>query len=341
MTRPRPRRARWLQTLKPLSAVYGWLIARRNRRYDEQRGVISAGVPVISVGNITVGGTGKTPFVLELIDQLLKRGRRPAILTRGYGAKPGTTADEVQEFQAQHPDLPVIVDPNRVRGAGRAVQEFQADVLVMDDGFQHRRLGRDLDLVLIDAWNPWGGEALLPAGRLREPLSSLQRAGLICITRANQVSEQQCEAILQRLAEVNASAPIITSHVLPSVVIDQDERAITNDSLTKLRLQPVCGLGNPLTFTQLCQELSPVVRTPLTYPDHHNYTHQDAQIILQAAAERGVDLLVTTRKDWGKLVAVWPAEAAIRLARIEMTMQVQDEAGVLDAALDRVLEDHR
>lgn len=338
MIRPRPGRVRWQPFLKPLSRVYGWVIDARNRRFDAAQKTTTVDVPVISVGNITVGGTGKTPLVLHLVERLLERGCKPAILTRGYGAKRGATADEVQEFQAQRPEVPVVVNPNRVQGAATAQSEHGADVLVMDDGFQHRRLGRDLDLVLIDAWNPWGGEALLPAGRLREPLSSLRRANVICISRANQVDERQCGAIRTRLAEVAPEVPIIVSHVEPRDVVGSDGEVMAPEALAKQRLQPVCGLGNPLTFARLCQELSPIVRTPLMFPDHHNYTRRDAETILKASADRGVDLIVTTRKDWGKLIAVWPAEASIPLARAEMAVRVVDEAGVLAAALDEVLE---
>lgn len=338
MTRPRPARARWLRPLKPLSQAYGWIISQRNRRYDAQRGVTQAGVPVISVGNITVGGTGKTPLVLELVRRLLDLDRRPAILTRGYGAKQGQIADEVQEFQAEQPEVPVVVDSDRVRGADVARRKHQADVLLMDDGFQHRRLGRDLDLVLIDAWNPWGGDVLLPAGRLREPLTSLRRAHLICISRANQVDAIQLAAIRSRLSEIAPGVPLISSHVEPRNVFSHDDQILSRETLSNSRLQPICGLGNPVTFAALCNQLSHVARTPLMFPDHHNYSKSDARAILQAASERGVDLLVTTRKDWGKLKAVWPTDASIPLARVEMDVRVIDEEHVLEQTVNRILE---
>ena len=338
MIRPRPGRVRWQPLLRPLARVYGWVIDTRNRRFDGASASVAVDVPVISVGNITVGGTGKTPLVLELVTRLLGRGRKPAILTRGYGAKHGATADEVQEFQAQQPSVPVVVNPKRVQGAQTAIAEHGADVLVMDDGFQHRRLRRDLDLVLIDAWNPWGGELLLPAGRLREPLTSLRRAGVICLSRANQVDARQCAAIREKLAEVAPGVPTIASYVEPRDVAGLDGHIYEREALAKLRLQPVCGLGNPLTFARLCQDLSPVVRTPLMFPDHYNYTRQDAETILKASVDRGADLIVTTRKDWGKLTAVWPQEAALPLARAEMAVRVVDDAGVLEAALNDVLE---
>ena len=130
----------------------------------------AARLPVISVGNISVGGTGKTPLVIEIVRRLRASGRRPAILTRGYAAKRGQTADEVLEYALAVPETPVVVNPDRTAGAETARLEYGADCVVLDDGFQHRWLRRDLDIVVIDALDPWGGERLLPEGRLREPL---------------------------------------------------------------------------------------------------------------------------------------------------------------------------
>jgi tetraacyldisaccharide 4'-kinase len=141
----------------PLSHLYAAMMTWRNRRYDEPGAALSAGVPVISVGNLTVGGTGKTPLVMEIVRKLVAAGRRPAILTRGYHARRGETADEVQEYAAELPDVPVVVDADRVAGAATAQAVHAADCCVLDDGFQHRRLARDLDVVLIDALRPWGG----------------------------------------------------------------------------------------------------------------------------------------------------------------------------------------
>ncbi|MGE0479853.1 MAG: tetraacyldisaccharide 4'-kinase [Phycisphaerae bacterium] len=181
--------------LAPAAWLYRCAIALRNRRYDRDPAASSAApIPVISVGNLTVGGVGKTPMVIELVRRLRALGRRPAVLTRGYGARPGRAADEVLELRAALHDTLVVVDADRVRGAAAAAQQG-ADAVVLDDGFQHRRLRRDLDLVLVDALNPWGGGRLLPAGRLREPLASLRRAHAVIITRANQSNTETLAAI--------------------------------------------------------------------------------------------------------------------------------------------------
>lgn len=190
--------------LAPAAWLYGCAIALRNRRFDRHAAASHAApVPVISVGNLTVGGVGKTPMVIELVHRLIALGRRPAVLTRGYGARPGRAADEVLELRSALPDTPVVVDADRVRGAAAAALQG-ADVVVLDDGFQHRRLRRDLDLVLVDALNPWGGGRLLPAGRLREPLASLRRAHAVIITRANQ-AHADALAVIER--DVRRHAP--------------------------------------------------------------------------------------------------------------------------------------
>ncbi len=157
--------------LTPLSMVYAAGVGIRNLYYERARGAVHrAAIPVISIGNLTAGGTGKTPFVVEVVRRLRALERNPVILTRGYAAAPGETADEVLEFRETLPGVAVVVDPDRVRGAETAHEQHGADCVVLDDGFQHRRLGRDLDIVVIDTLDPWGGGLILPAGRLREPV---------------------------------------------------------------------------------------------------------------------------------------------------------------------------
>jgi len=200
--------------LTPFSWLYEGVIRARNWRYDHVAGAsVRVGRPVISVGNLTVGGTGKTPFVLEVVRRLRARGRRPVVLTRGYGAAAGETADEVLEFQTAEPGLPIVVNPDRVAGAAEALRTAAGDCFVLDDGFQHRRIRRELDIVLIDALDPWGGGWLLPAGRLREPRSSLRRASLIVMTRANQVSAEELGEALAEVRRIAADRPMVTARL--------------------------------------------------------------------------------------------------------------------------------
>lgn len=200
--------------LTPLSAVYGAAVAARNSYYDRVPSAShTAGIPVISVGNLTVGGTGKTPLTIEIVRRLRAAGRRPAILTRGYGAAGGETADEVLEFEVALPDLPVVVNADRVAGAVAARRDHGADCLVLDDGFQHRRLRRDLDVVLVDALDWCGGGRVLPAGRLREPLSSLGRADWIVITRCNQVEPSLVQDVVTNLHHHAPDVPVVKAAI--------------------------------------------------------------------------------------------------------------------------------
>ena len=183
--------------LRPVGWLYGLIICIRNRLYDwHMLRAVRLNVPVICVGNITAGGSGKTPVVIALCEALIRQGRRPGILTRGYKGT-GDDSDEVRLFHTALPEVPVIVDADRVRGGRRALVNHDIDVLVMDDGFQHRRLVRDCDVVLIDATNPWGYGHLLPSGLLREPISALKRASAILMTRCDQVAPGQLIGILR------------------------------------------------------------------------------------------------------------------------------------------------
>src|SRR5438876_5539483 len=182
--------------LSVASGPYGSAVHLRNWCYD--RGWLPTHrppVPVISVGNLTAGGTGKTPCVEYLARFLQARGLRPAVLSRGYRGN-GRPNDEALILEANLPDVPHLQGKDRVTRASQAVRVFGADVLILDDGFQHRRLRRDLDLVLIDAMNPWGHGRLLPRGLLREPISSLRRADAVIVTRLDQAQPAEIERII-------------------------------------------------------------------------------------------------------------------------------------------------
>ncbi|MGL5095555.1 MAG: tetraacyldisaccharide 4'-kinase, partial [Planctomycetia bacterium] len=181
--------------LRGASLPYGAVVALRNAGYDAGRLKIHrAAVPVVSVGNLTVGGTGKTPFVEYLADWFHGRGLRAAILSRGYGSTGGPN-DEALLLEENLPDVPHLQGKNRSTLADAAVVELESQVLLLDDGFQHRRLHRDLDVVLLDATDPWGGGGLLPGGLLREPARSLRRADVVVLTRCDQVDAARRDAV--------------------------------------------------------------------------------------------------------------------------------------------------
>lgn len=325
--------------LLPLSWPYSLAVRLRNRRFDRGEGVQHAAAPVISIGNVTTGGTGKTPLVMRVVEMLTRRGRRPAILTRGYAAAAGQTADEVLEYQTALPNARVVVNADRVAGAREALEARGADCLVLDDGFQHRRLARDLDIVLVDALDPWGGGRLLPAGNLREPLTALRRADLIIITRANQVDEYALEFIEQRLHSLAPRAPVVPATVEPTVIY-ADEAPREVNELGFCVVLPVCGIGNPASFVKLVDDLAGYVAPAVRFRDHHRYADRDVEKIRRAAERWEADLVLTTRKDWVKLAPLWQqADGALpALARLDIRLIVHDPDGALDAALTRALE---
>ncbi len=317
----------WRSWLAPLSAAYAGVMTLRNRHYDRPGATRRATVPVISVGNLTVGGTGKTPMVIDLARRLRDLGHRPAILTRGYKARAGETADEVLEFHTAIPGVAVVVDPDRVRGAETASAQHGADCVVLDDGFQHRRLSRDLDIVLIDALDAWGGGRVLPAGRLREPQAGLRRASLIVLTRTNQVEPSQVAAIAAECARLAPRVKVLQAGVEIDACVRRDGTRIDEDALRRGGAVAVCGLGNPETFQRLVGDF--VLPTPrIVFGDHHRYTATDARFIQARAADAGASWVVTTRKDWVKLLALWPDDGP-ELVRIDIRLRWADGEDVL------------
>lgn len=338
MTRPR-----WRKLLAPLAWPYAALLHLRNAAYDF--GTLrthAAALPVISIGNLTTGGTGKTPLTMWACRHLLGWGRRPAILMRGYAAAAGQTADEVLEYQLALPGVPVVVDADRVRGAARATREFGSDCVVLDDGFQHRRLHRNLDIVLIDALDPFGGGRMLPAGSLREPCSSLRRASVIVITRTNQVDPTALIGLRRDLARLAGHCPVVTAKIEPGDLTFADGESVPAVNRTDLHVLPVSAIGNPASFEQIVGRMFQRIATPMRYADHHRYTPADVQRIVSDARRCGATVVLTTRKDWVKLAPLWgrvaAAAGALRLARLDTTLVVDDPDAALDRALRTALE---
>ncbi len=356
--------------LLPISWAYGLAIYARNAYYIHAPAAVQrVAIPVISVGNLTVGGTGKTPLVIEIVRRLLARGHQPAILTRGYGAKAGAVADEVLEFHESLPQTPVVVRPDRVAGAGVAMLKHRADCVVLDDGFQHRRLARDLDLVLVDALNPWGGGArdvrrsgsispaaplaeaveietidrspalLLPAGRLREPLGALCRASAVVLTRVNQAPPARVAALLARIRRIAPALPILQSEIRIEGLSATDDADLTIQDAADAGLLTLCGIGNPGTFHTLVESCVATPLAQMNFPDHHRYGVADADRIVSVAKEAGCDLVLTTRKDWVKLAPLWPQVArGLPLARLDIRAVLLDDGGAFEGLLSRALE---
>jgi len=308
---------------KVLGAPYAGVM--RLRRWAYNRGVLrsaSAGVPVISVGNLTMGGTGKTPMVAWVVKQLKDAGRTPAILIRGYKAVAGRS-DEAELLQSLT-GVEVVVNPDRIAGAATAVANG-ADVLVMDDGFQHMRLRRDLNIVLIDATNPFGGGSCLPFGRLREGFSALRDADAIVITRSDAVTSDVISILKEALTRSAPQASMHQAMHRPVKVVDDQGVEHPPESLAGRKPFVFCGIGNPDGFlaTVCALEAEPVGQ--LVLKDHVAYTPKLLEDMYKVADEQGAEMLLTTEKDYVKLADLKLERPVWRLA-VEMDITDGPEA---------------
>jgi tetraacyldisaccharide 4'-kinase len=283
--------------LWPLSLPYGAVAHLRSRAY--RTGILRQrrldGV-VISVGNLTTGGTGKTPMVLWIAQRLLAEGKSTGILTRGYrgeSSAAGPTSDEVRLLQARLGDrVGFGVGADRF-ARGRELTKRGVEWFVLDDGFQHLQLARDVDIVLVDATNPFGGGHLLPAGRLREPQSALSRADIIVITRSD--NAPAVEAAIRR----DSDAPIFYARAhLESVRAFRGEYPGTEDAEARSRkLFAFSGIGNPAGFSADLREWGFEIAGYKVFPDHHRYSAQDMRAIEAEARAAGANGIICTEKD--------------------------------------------
>lgn len=322
--------------LSCLSCVYGLGVRLRNRSYDRGlRRVHTLPVPVISVGNLTVGGTGKTPIVAYLAKWLQTLPSRPAILSRGYGSQAGEANDEKRVLDLLCPGVPHYQDPDRVAAAAVLCEQHAIDVLILDDGYQHRRAARDLDILLIDALNPWGFGHLLPRGLLREPLNELRRANLIIITRADQANPAAIDDICTTIRRFNATCPICQVRFQPTGLRSATGQTAPLEAVQTGQLAAFCGIGNPAAFWKTLEDLSAEVAWKRAFPDHHNYTSGDIQELTHRVSETGISAVLTTLKD---LVKLQTAElAGRRLWAVDIDTRFLDGAELLAAQARAVL----
>jgi len=289
-------------------------------------------VPVISVGNLVVGGTGKTPTVAHLVERLLSRGRRVGVVMGGYRAerrsREGWTlvsdgcrlctdlafaGDEAFLFATTYPTVPVAVGRRKAFVAERLTQAVRVDGVVVDDGFQHRRLFRDVDVVLLDARDPFGNGRVLPAGRLREPPDALRYAHLIILSHAENAHD--LDALYKVVAQLAPGVPTIASrHVPARIRVGVSSETYGLDVLRGCRVVAVSGIGSPEGFTEMLRELGAEVVEARVFPDHHRYTHHDLAVLSRLAARL---TLVTTAKDAVK----WEGRADFPFLTLEIRVE--------------------
>lgn len=333
---PHPRPWHTARTfLGPLiTPIYSFIVDRRNRRFDLGISVRRVPLPVISIGNLTTGGTGKTPFTAWLARELIDRKLRPLIAMRGYKSS-GGRSDEADEYTRLIPGVRVAVNPDRFAGIAAALAESPADCVLLDDGFQHRRLHRDLDIVLIDASRPLADERLFPSGELREPLINLRRAHAIVLTHA----ESADEAHLTRLRADIAAAlgprkgdPLVltASHRWHTLSIGAESHDVS--WLSGKKLLAACAIGNPGPFVEHVRSVGTLAGS-FVRPDHDPFSESTVNQLIALARESRAEAIVTTEKDWSKLTRIDPARWPCPVVRPLLRLGIEQP----DTLLERIV----
>jgi tetraacyldisaccharide 4'-kinase len=327
--------------LSPIGWLYGKIADIRNALYD--RGTLRSydlGAKTISIGNITAGGTGKTPLVAYFAEILADAGEQVCILTRGYGRQssgrilvsdrgrvlvdPQNGGDEPVELAQRLVGKAIVVaDADRVAAARWAKENFDITAFVLDDGFQHRRARRDLDIVCIDATDPFGSGGMLPGGTLREPLDNLARAGVIVLTRCELADDVQ--DITAKLKRINPRATIFRSRSVARRTIELGQFLGVSDEAPLLipgtSVLAFCALGNPKGFFDSLTRAGYDIRNTKAFRDHHFYTQADIDKLETTARERGIEALMTTAKDAVKLTGL---ELSLPCYVFEIRFEIED-----------------
>ncbi|MBL8810644.1 MAG: tetraacyldisaccharide 4'-kinase [Planctomycetaceae bacterium] len=317
---------------------YSSVMRLRNFAFD--LGVLTSQrvpIPVISVGNITTGGTGKTPFVALVCDICRAAGVEPGIVSRGYRAATAEGNDEKKVLEILTPGVPHEQNSARIVAAQRLLNEHpHCGAIVMDDGLQHRHLHRDLNVVLIDATCPFGYDHVLPRGLLREPLSGLRRADVILLTRCDLVHEEQLREIERRARSASGlpAEKIFRTEFRPSGVRTASGRQHSIESLRGLPVYLASGIGNPEAFHQTCRSAGLTIAGTRWFPDHHDFSEADLRDILSNATAAGASTVVMTLKDLVKLPS---AGANVLALEIAPHFSVTEQRQTLESLIRNVL----
>lgn len=321
-------------SLSPLSALYGRALALRERLYASGR-LTSFDLPrpSISVGNLTMGGTGKTPFVEFLARRFRFEGRTPAILSRGYGRRstgvvvvsagegplvtPDEGGDEPVALARVLSGVIVVVGESRADAARRGA-DLGADLLILDDGFQHLAVRRDVDLLLLDARDPFGGGRFPPRGRLREPVAALRRADAIVLTRVNRGEPPR--AALDEIARLHPAAPVFHARIRAASLRDETGASLDAASVATRRGLAVCGIANGADFTATLRELALAPEEVLEFRDHQRYRDRHLARIRDAAERTGAAWILTTEKDAAKLAG----RTRLPLLTVRLSVEVEE-----------------
>jgi tetraacyldisaccharide 4'-kinase len=347
--RESPGRKALLLPLSLLSLLYA--IIMRWRRGLYRRGILPSFAlpcPVVSVGNITLGGTGKTPMVIYLAQLFQRRGLKTAVLSRGYRSHsrdavavvsdgtrvllgPREAGDEPAMLAQALPGTPVIIGRDRVRSGRLACEQFSPDLILLDDGFQHLRLKRNADIVLVDRHFGFGNGCLIPRGILREPLSALQAADLIILTK--KTGESRPHPAEGLIAARNPRAPVFSAgYAVRKLTALDGSPAGDLQQLAGKKVLALAGIGNPGYFTHLLRSSGIQVAEEMILPDHHRYTAADAQRL--AACLPRVDRIITTAKDGCKMNGAGFNHLPVLV--LDIMVEVDDEPAFIDALLQHI-----
>jgi tetraacyldisaccharide 4'-kinase len=296
--------------------------------------------PVVSVGNLTVGGTGKTPLVVCVTNILLRRGWKPSILTRGYGRSskeemivvaPGVgrranaqeVGDEPALLARALPEVPLIMCADRFRGGQAAEERFQVDAHILDDGFQHLALARDVDLLALDATQSISDWRVLPAGRQREPLSALRRAQIVVLTRTDSADPKSLQELVLK---VHPAAKVFRSRTNLLGWRDAlSDASISTEGIRAQKVAAFCGIGNPRAFFADLRRWGFSLIAEDAFPDHHVYTGEEIQQLVENARKNGAAALLTTQKDAVKFSRDWTPQLPILACEIEAQILAAEE----------------
>jgi len=320
-----------------LSVGYRLGVAARNLGFDRGwKPSHRVGIPVVSVGNLTLGGTGKTPAVEWIARWFRARERRVAILSRGYGDAANTGLnDEGRVLEENLPDVPHLQGKDRVALAKLAEEELASEILILDDGFQHRKLARELDVVLLDALDPFGLRRIFPRGLLREPVGSLKRAGVVVLSRSDLVDASTRSAI--RAEAERAAGPLRWAEArhAPLSLMDATGQTFPLSELEGRSVAAFCGIGNPEGFRRTLANLGASVVGFRAFPDHHAYAGSDVASLAEWVRGLGADLALTTQKDLVKVRANALGPTPLRAVRIGWDLL--EGAEIVEGALAAIL----
>jgi tetraacyldisaccharide 4'-kinase len=336
--------------LAAMAGSYRGLIGAREWLYA--RGVLHSRAldcPVVSIGNLTVGGTGKTPAVELAVRTLMELGHRPGVLSRGYGRRGGgvqivadaasirldaeEAGDEPFLLARRLPGVPVVVGPNRYEAGRVARARFGVTSIVLDDGFQHRTLRKDLEIVMARAAQPWGNGRLLPGGPLREPLAGLGRAHLVVATGAQRLDE--ASEVKETASRLAPSVPVLTAVHVPTECFESSSmRFVTLAAIGGTRLLAFAGIGAPAGFRRTLREAAATVVDFQEFGDHHWYTREDLTRLERRATEMRADAFVTTEKDWVRLRPLRALQRPVYV--LSVRLQLTSGESYWRAAFERV-----